>query len=172
MDGIPTVGGIAQAIALGYRVIVKPDGTVEIEANGKESHRFVMEAVDRIGPLNQERFHQEAIRVEAQRIIDQARASSAKTTASPPAPIIPSIQIGKAVMAWLAEIKSSTKTYQIKTTAVDGFAVHYGEKNPLGEVGRIDVGNWVQALREAGLQAPTAVNKLSYLMSLTAGHQQ
>ncbi|KRE90075.1 hypothetical protein ASG87_18900 [Frateuria sp. Soil773] len=66
---------------------------------------------------------------------------------------------------WLAEIKSSTrpKTFKIKTTAVEGFARHYGEKSSLKDAGRIDVGNWVQALRAGGLQTPTIVNKCSYL---------
>ncbi|KRE89663.1 hypothetical protein ASG87_04930 [Frateuria sp. Soil773] len=66
---------------------------------------------------------------------------------------------------WLAEIKSSTrpKTFKIKATAVEGFARHYGEKSSLKDAGRIDVGNWVQALRAGGLQTPTIVNKCSYL---------
>lgn len=162
MDGIPTVDEIAKAIALGYRVIVKPDGTVEIEANGKEDHDFAMDAVDHIGPLVKEPFHQEAIKAEAQRIVHQAQAASAKTPANPS---IPSIAIGKAVTQWLAEIKSSTKTktFKIKTTAVEGFAKHYGEKSALKDAQRIDVGNWVQALRASKLETPTIVNKLSYL---------
>ncbi|MBE1161113.1 DUF6538 domain-containing protein [Dyella acidiphila] len=164
MDGIPTVDEIAKAIALGYRVIVKPDGTVEIEANGKEDHDFAMDAVDHIGPLVKEPFHQEAIKAEAQRIVLQAQAASAKTLANPSSSI-PSIAIGKAVTQWLAEIKSSTKTktFKIKTTAVEGFAKHYGEKNALKDAQRIDVGNWVQALRASKLETPTIVNKLSYL---------
>ncbi len=73
--------------------------------------------------------------------------------------------IGKVVTQWLADIKSGTKpkTFSIKTTAVENFARHYGEKNPLKDAGRIDVGNWVQSLRASGLQTPTIVNKCSYL---------
>ncbi|WP_333679238.1 DUF6538 domain-containing protein [Dyella sp.] len=146
-DGLPSVDEIAKAIALGYRVIVRPDGTVEIEATGKEDHELLMDAVEHIGPLNKEPYYQEYIKAEAQRIIEQAQASSAKPPANPSSSI-PSIAIGKAVVQWLAEIKSSTKTktFKIKTTAVEGFAKHYGEKNPLKDAGRIDVGNWVQAL--------------------------
>ena len=75
-DGAPSVEEIAKAIALGYRVVVKPDGSIEIEANGKEDHGFAMSAVDRIGVLAKEPYYQEYIRAEAQRIIDQAQASS------------------------------------------------------------------------------------------------
>ncbi|MBM7130986.1 DUF6538 domain-containing protein [Dyella mobilis] len=163
-DGLPSVEEIAKAIALGYRVIVRPDGTVEIEATGKEDHELLMDAVEHIGPLNKEPYYQEYVKAEAQRIIDQAQASSAKKTANPSSSI-PSIAIGKALVQWLAEIKSSTKTktFKIKTTAVEGFAKHYGEKNPLKDAQRIDVGNWVQALRGSKLETPTIVNKLSYL---------
>jgi hypothetical protein len=144
-DGIPTVDEIAKAIAMGYRVIVRPDGTVEIEANGKEDHELLMDAVEHIGPLNKEPYYLEYIKAEAQRLVDQAQASSAKALANPSTSSIPSIAIGKAVTQWLAEIKSSTKTktFKIKTTAVEGFAKHYGEKNALKDAQRIDVGNWV-----------------------------
>jgi len=163
MDGLPSVDEIARAIALGYRVLVKPDGTVEIEASGKADHGFAMSAVDRIGVLAKEPYYQEFIRAEAQRIIDQAQASSVALPA--PASNIPNIAIGKAVTQWLAEIKSSTrpKTFKIKTTAVEGFAKHYGEKNALKDAQRIDVGNWVMALRASKLETPTIVNKCSYL---------
>jgi integrase len=162
-DGLPSVDEIAKAIALGYRVLVKPDGTIEIEATGKEDHSFAMDAVDRIGVLAKEPYYQEFIRAEAQRLVDQAQASSVALPA--PASNIPSIAIGKAVTQWLAEIKSSTrpKTFKIKTTAVEGFARHYGEKNPLKDAQRIDVGNWVMALRASKLETPTIVNKCSYL---------
>jgi integrase len=155
-DGVPSVDDIAKAIALGYKVIRHPDGTVEIEANGKADHGFAMDAVDRIGRLDQEPYYQEFIR--------SAQAGSA-SPASDPASKIPVIAIGKAVSQWLAEIRSSTrpKTFKIKTTAVEGFARHYGEKASLKEAGRIDVGNWVQALRAGGLETPTIVNKCSYL---------
>lgn len=84
---------------------------------------------------------------------------------APKAPAGPSVGIGKAVALWLAEIKTTTKTktLSIKATAVDGFAKHYGEQSPLADVGRLDVGKWVQALRASNLATPTLVNKLSYL---------
>lgn len=157
-DGELSADDIARAIALGYKVIRHPDGRVEIEANGKADHGFAMDAVDRIGRLDQEPYYQE--------MMQAARAASSSSAPIPaPASNIPSIAIGKAVTQWLAEIKSSTrpKTFKIKTTAVEGFARHYGEKSSLKDAGRIDVGNWVQALRAGGLETPTIVNKCSYL---------
>ena len=108
-DGIPSVDDIAKAIALGYKVIRHPDGTVEIEANGKADHGFAMDAVDRIGRLDQEPYYQELM-----------RSAQAGRASPDPASKIPVIQIGKAVSQWLAEIKSSTrpKIFKIKTTAV------------------------------------------------------
>ncbi|MDO1530289.1 hypothetical protein QMK61_15735, partial [Fulvimonas sp. R45] len=157
MDGVPSVEEIARAIALGYKVIRHPDGTVEIEANGKSDHQFAMDAVDRIGRLDQEPYYQE--------FMQAARAAASSAPTPDPASKIPVIQIAKAVSSWLAEIKSSTrpKTFEIKTTAVEGFARHYGEKSSLKDAGRVDVGNWVQALRAGGLQTPTIVNKCGYL---------
>jgi integrase len=156
-DGLLSADEIARAIALGYKLIRHPDGTVELEANGKADHGFAMEAVDHIGRLDQEPYYQELMR--------SARAAASSAPTPDPASKIPVIAIGKAVTQWLAEIKSSTrpKTFKIKTTAVEGFAKHYGEKSSLKDAGRIDVGNWVQALRAGGLQTPTIVNKCSYL---------
>jgi integrase len=152
---------VVQAARLGiiYKVIRHPDGTVEVEANGKADHGFAMDALERIGPLDQEPYYQELMRVA------QAAESQRVLPAPDPASKIPVIQIGKAVTQWLAEIKSSTrpKTFKIKTTAVEGFAKHYGEKSSLKDAGRIDVGNWVMALRAGKLETPTIVNKLSYL---------
>ena len=152
-DGVPTVDEIARAIALGYKVIRHPDGTIEIEANGKEDHAFAMDAVDRIGILAKEPYYRE--------FMQPTKTASTPSSSSN----IPSIAIGKTVTQWLAEIKSSTKikTFKIKTTAVEGFAKHYGEENALKDAQRIDVGNWVMALRASKLETPTLVNKLSYL---------
>ncbi|MEY2115316.1 MULTISPECIES: DUF6538 domain-containing protein [Rhodanobacter] len=157
MDGVPSVEEIARAIALGYKVIRHLDGRVEIEANGKTDHGFAMDAVDHIGRLDQEPYHQE--------FMQAARVAASSAPTPDPASKIPSVAIGKAVALWLAEIKPSTKakTFKIKTTAVEGFAKHYGEKNPLKDAGRIDVGAWVMALRAGKLETPTIVNKCSYL---------
>jgi len=158
-DGIPTVSEIARAIALRYRVTRHPDGTVEIEASGRVDHEFAMDALERIGPLSKEPYFEEFMRA----------SRAAESSPAPPSDglesKIPAIQIGKAVTLWLAEIKSSSKpkTLSIKATAVEGFAKHYGERNSLKDVGRIDVGAWVQALRAGGLETPTIVNKCSYL---------
>lgn len=141
-DGVLSAEEIARAIALGYKLIRHPDGTVELEANGKADHGFAMEAVDHIGRLDQEPYYQELM---------QAARVAAPTP--DPASKIPVIQIGKAVTQWLAEIKSSTrpKTFKIKTTAVEGFAKHYGEKSSLKDAGRIDVGNWVEPKRRVSV---------------------
>ncbi|WP_201315120.1 DUF6538 domain-containing protein [Dyella sp. EPa41] len=159
-DGIPTVSEVAQGkTPERYKVIRHPDGTVEIEANGKADHSFAMDALERIGPLDQEPYYQELLRAA------QAAESQRVLPTPDPASKIPVIAIGKAVTQWLAEIKSSTKTktFKIKTTAVEGVAKHYGEKNSLKNAGRLDVGNWVMALRASKLETPTIVNKLSYL---------
>jgi integrase len=152
-DSVPTTSTILKAKRHeGYKLIRHPDGTVELEANGKADRGFAMDAVDRIGRSDQEPYYQELMR--------SARAATSSAATPDPASKIPVITIGKAVRQWLAEIKSSTrlKTFKIKTTPVEGFAKHYGEKSSLK-----DVGNWVQALRAGGLQTPTIVNKCSYL---------
>jgi integrase len=141
-----------------YKLVRRPDGSIEMDANGEEDHGFAMDALERIGRLDQEPYYQGLMR--------SAQAGNASSAPTPdPASKIPVIQIGKAVSQWLAEIKSSTrpKTFKIKTTAVEGFARHYGEKSSLKDAGRLDVGNWVQALRAGGLETPTIVNKCSYL---------
>lgn len=158
-DGIPTISEITQGKGhKRYRVIRHPNGTVGVEASGGEDHQFAMDALERIGPLSKEPYFEEFMRatqaVEVQRSL-----------ASDPASKIPAIQMRKAVSQWLTEIKSSTKTktFKIKTTAVEGFARHYGEKKPVKDAGRVDVGNWVMALRASKLEPPTIVNKCSYL---------
>lgn len=160
-DGVPTVSEILGAKRLEeYRLVRRLDGSIEMEANGKEDHGFAMDALERIGRLDQEPCFRELMQAQASRA-----AAASPIPALDPASKIPVIAIGKAVTQWLAEIKSSTrpKTFKIKTAAVEGFAKHYGEKSSLKEAGRIDVGNWVQALRAGGLQTPTIVNKCSYL---------
>lgn len=133
-----------------YRVIQHPDGRVEIEANGKADHALAKDMVASIGPLMKEAF-----------VIQHAQPAP---IASPDSKI-PALPIGKVIRQWLADIKPSTKTktFSIKTTAVEGFARHFGEKKPLKEVTRIDIGQWVLALRASGLQTPTIANKCGYL---------
>lgn len=132
-----------------YRVVRNADGSVEIEANGKADHALAKDMVESIGPFSREAY-----------VIEQASRPAASLDSK-----IPALPIGKVVTQWLADIKSGTKakTFSIKTTAVENFARHYGEKNSLKDAGRIDVGNWVQSLRASGLQTPTIVNKCSYL---------
>lgn len=159
-DSVPTISEIRRAKRLeDYKLIRRPDGTVELEVSGEKDHALAMDALERIGPLHEEPYYQEFMRA-----ADAAEAQRPLST-SDPASKIPDIAIGKAVSQWLTEIKSSTKvkTHKIKTTAVEGFAKHYGEKNPLKDAQRIDVGNWVMALRSSKLETPTIVNKLSYL---------
>ena len=147
----PQVDEVLPAARAGkkYRVVRNADGSVEIEANGKADHALASDMVERIGPFSREAY-----------VLEQA-----SRPAPPPESKIPALPIGKVVTQWLADIKSGTKpkTFSIKTTAVENFARHYGEKNALKDAGRIDVGNWVQSLRASGLQTPTIVNKCSYL---------
>jgi hypothetical protein len=83
---------------------------------------------------------------------------------------VPPLAIGKAVTQWLLAIKAETipKTLSIKSTAVNGFASYYGEKKLLGEVGRVDVDQWVEALRISGLSTPTLTDKCYYLKGFFA----
>jgi hypothetical protein len=75
------------------------------------------------------------------------------------------VPIRKVVARWLTDIKSSTltKTLKIKAAAVEGFARQHGEKRPLTEAGRLEVGRWIAALQAKGLVTPTIVNKVVYL---------
>lgn len=159
-----------------YRLIRKPDGSIEVEAKGAEDHRFAMEAIEKLGSLASEPYVQQLMRDAAQHaVVPQVSASPASLpvpaaiqTVFPSAASvasIPALPIGKVVNEWLTDIKSGTvpKTWSIKRTAVEGFAQHYGEKNALRDAGRIDVGQWVMALRNGGLSTPTIVNKCSYL---------
>lgn len=162
-----------------YRLIRKADGSIEVEAKGKEDHAHAMEAVEKIGTFANEPYVQQLMREAAQQAIATQHAPASPNQAPPPAPAasqtafpsaqslvgIPALPIGKVVTEWLSDIKAGTvpKTLSIKRTAVEGFASHYGEKNSLRDAGRIDVGQWVMALRNGGLSTPTIVNKCSYL---------
>jgi len=151
MDVAPSLEEVLPAAKAGetYRVIQHPDGRLEIEANGREDHEQAKDMVSQIGLLSKEAF-----------VIQQSQSIPAIHESK-----IPDLPIGKVVRQWLADIKSSTKTktFSIKTTAVEGFAAHFGEKKPLAEVTRIDIGQWVLALRASGLQTPTIANKCGYL---------
>jgi hypothetical protein len=64
-DGIPTVSEIAQGTTPErYEVIRHPDGTVEIDANGKADHSFAMDALERTGPLDQEPYYRELMQAQ------------------------------------------------------------------------------------------------------------
>ena len=160
-----------------YRFIRKPNGSIAVEAKGKEDHAHAMEAVEKIGTLASEPYIQQLMREAAQWAIATQHASalpSPSPTAAPghsafPSPAslagIPALPIGKVVTERLSDVISGTvpKTLSIKRTAVEGFASHYGEKNSLRDAGRIDVGQWVTALRDGSLSKPTIVNKCCYL---------
>lgn len=152
--GQPSVESILRSRIDEYKLIRRTDGSLEMEADGDEDHARLMNAVERIGNMAMEPSIQQAIRDTAARAREEA--------AKPKVPVLP---IGKVVTQWLADIRSSTlpKTLSIKAAAVEGFARHYGEKKPLHEAGRLDVGRWVEALRASGLSTPTIVNKCGYL---------
>jgi integrase len=139
-----------------YTLTIKPDGSFQLQAEPGPDHVDAMDAVSKIGPMLSEPY--------VQKIMAEAAARSAVPTAVP-ASKIPTYPIGKVVAQWLADIKPNTlrKTLTIKAAAVEGFAKHYGEKHPLHEAGRLDVGRWVEALRASGLQTPTIANKTGYL---------
>lgn len=140
-----------------YTLTIKPDGAFQLQAEPGLDHVDAMDAVSKIGPMLSEPY--------IQKIMAEAAARTATPVASPLASTIPTYPIGKVVTQWLADIKPNTlrKTLTIKAAAVEGFARHYGEKNPLHEAGRLDVGRWVEALRASGLQTPTISNKCGYL---------
>jgi integrase len=157
-DGEPSVATAVESAkdSEGYTLLIKPDGTFQLQAEPGPDHVDAMDAVSKIGPMLSEPY--------IQKIMAEAAARPAVPTAAP-ASRIPIYPIGKVVAQWLADIKPNTlrKTLTIKAAAVEGFAKHYGEKNPLAEAGRLDVGRWVEALRASGLQTPTISNKCGYL---------
>jgi hypothetical protein len=168
------------------RLIRKPDGSIEVEAKGKEDHAHAMEAVEKIGTLANEPYVQQLMREAAQQAIANQHAPALSAPAPAPAPSqtvfpspksmsgIPALPIGKVVTECLSDVKSGTvpKTLYITRTAVEGFSSHYGEKNSLRDAGRIDVGQWVMALCNGGLTTPTIVNKCSYLRFFLIGRKE
>ena len=188
---MPTVEEILRSAkkAKPYKVMRSPDGSIHIEANGEEDHRFAMEAWDRvqvegIGPLANEPFVQQLAQdksASAKRAQALGRPSGLPVTppdagALLPKPRVsasssslrggvPPLAIGKAAVKWLANIKPDTlrKTFIIKSAAINGFVDFYGDKKPLNDVTRVKVGEWVDAMKAKGLTTPTLVNKTSYL---------
>jgi len=164
-DGSPSIGQ-APAPALGgagYTLIMRPDGSVEMKVEGRGMGSRSPSGIDHIGTSMIEAY--------VQRLVTEALARLAARPAAMPVPMletasdIPVLPIGKVVTRWLADITSSTlpKTLKIKTAAVEGFARHHGEKTPLTDAGRLEVGRWIEALRAKGLATPTIVNKVGYL---------
>jgi hypothetical protein len=154
-----------------YRLIHKPDGTIEVEVLGPEDHALAMDAVTRIGDMSREPYIQEAV---SESRTTKRGAATPPASASPPAPVakqvvpatshLPNKPIGKAVDEWEAEIKSGTrpKTLVIKRMAVSDFVKVFGSRRPVFEVTRVEIGAWVSELRARNLATPTIVNRLSY----------
>jgi len=161
--GKPSIEDVLSAAKREYRLVRGADGSIEVEATGAEDHARAMEALQRIEQIGLT-SHEPAFQ--------QPLAANAKAANASPDAKIPVLAINKAASQWLAEIRPSTKrkTLIIKAAAVEGFAKHYGEKKPLAEAGRLDVGQWIQALRAGGLQTP--VNKCTRGRSRTARTRQ
>jgi integrase len=157
-----------------YRLIKKPDGTIEVEVLGPEDHALAMDAVARIGDLTREPYIQQAAAESRTAKRVASTPSSPPSAAPPPAPVarsvvpamshLPNKAIGKAIDEWEAEIKSGTrpKTLVIKRLAVADFVKVFGSKRPIFEVTRVEIGAWVSELRARNLATPTIVNRLSY----------
>jgi integrase len=155
-----------------YRLIHKPDGTIEVEVLGPEDHALAMDAVARIGDMTREPFIQQAI---AESRATKRAAAASPTPAPPTSPVarqvvpttshLPDKPIGKAIDEWEADIKSGTrpKTLVIKRMAVADFVKSFGTKRPVFEVTRVEIGKWVSELRARELATPTIVNRISYL---------
>jgi integrase len=154
-DSKPTLDEVVAGAQVGRRYELELPNGVKLKTDGTQAeHDRAMEALDRIGVLSKE---------------PALRAMTAPQP-TPSTPSVPPLAIGKAVTQWLLAIKAETipKTLSIKSTAVNGFASYYGEKKLLGEVGRVDVGQWVEALRISGLSTPTLTNKCYYLKGFFA----
>lgn len=160
-DGSPSIGQASPPALAGnsYTLIMRPDGTVEMKVEGGSAGRRSKNGGDRIGSLMVESYVQRLVTEAVARLIGMPTPNPDAATG------IPALPIGKVVTRWLADIGSSTlpKTHKIKAAAVEGFARHHGEKRPLAEAGRLEVGRWVEALRASGLATPTIVNKVGYL---------
>jgi integrase len=143
----------------GYTLIMRPDGTVEIKVEGRGKGNRPTNGIDRIGALMVESYVQKLVAEAVARLVTQP------ATKTEPASGVQVKPIGKVVARWLADIGSSTlpKTLKIKAAAVEGFARHHGEKQPLTRAGRLEVGRWIESLRASGLATPTIVNKVGYL---------
>jgi integrase len=155
-----------------YRLVTKPDGTIEVEVTGPEDHAMAMEAIARIGELYKEPYVRRADIVAP----DAPDASSSTRPPPPPVPApatprvastahLPDVPIGKAIDQWENDIRAGTrpKTLVIKRMAVADFIKSLGPKRPVHDVTRVEVGQWVSELRARNLATPTIVNRISYL---------
>lgn len=155
-DDKPTLDASIQALKKRRVYEIEFPNGAKLKTDGSQAeHDRAMQAlteIERIGLLSKEPYVQQ----------QRAQAVASPTSSSS---FVSATPIGKAVTQWLAEIKPTTKpkTLTIKAAAVESFAKLYGVRKPLSEAGRIDVGQWVQALRASGLETPTIVNKCSYL---------
>ena len=155
-----------------YRLITKPDGTVEVEVTGPEDHALAMEAIARIGNLYKEPYVQRVL-AEGNAPAPSPAPTPARATRGPSTPReaapdksrFPDKPIGKAIDEWEADIMSGTrpKTLVIKRMAVADFVKSFGTKRPVHDVTRVEIGKWVSELRARELATPTIVNRISYL---------
>lgn len=171
-----------------YRLVQKPDGTIEVEALGAEDHAQAMEAVMKIGEMHKEALvqhllaHPPVAPTPAARLTLAGPAAPASLPAPSPVPVpvraghrdlsmglngepLAAKPATRAVDEWVRDIQSGTrpKTLVIKKMAVNDFVSVFGEMRPLYEVNRVEIGQWVSELRARTLATPTIVNRISYL---------
>lgn len=158
-----------------YRLIHKPDGTIEVEAQGTEDHALAKEMVASIGDMYKEAVVQHWMKQGFDPLAPPtplSPAPSAPTSRASAAPATPQaavpeavMPLGKAVTQWLADIKKDTvpKTLVSKRLALQDFARAAGETTPVHECTRVPIGSWVSELRARELATPTIVNRLSYV---------
>ncbi|MGN6478774.1 DUF6538 domain-containing protein [Luteibacter sp.] len=162
-----------------YRLVTRPDGTIEVEANGPEDHALAREMVESIGDMRKEAIVQQWMREQTFSMDSPPPAAPAQHVPSPapiprPAPVAPAPvavepqaveRIDRAIDGWLADIASGTipKTLVIKRLAITEFGKFFGMKRSVHDATRVEIGRWVSHLRAQELATPTIVNKLSYL---------
>jgi integrase len=164
-----------------YRLVTKPDGTIEVEANGPEDHALAKEMVESIGDMRKEAIVQQWMREQGYSMDSPPPAAPAQNAPSPApvpppaspapaptsAPVAPQAveRIDRAIDGWLVDIASGTipKTLVIKRLAITEFGKFFGMKRSVHDATRVEIGRWVSHLRAQELATPTIVNKLSYL---------